>query len=1184
MDLQQRKDLTAALSRLVADIAADLRDQIRTPGEAQERARQVWLDEKVGDDFMVWTDLLARRAAVLWVLKSVYVRVLEDRGLCRPLRIVDRESHDLFERLAPNLGDTAYLRWVYADLASPDGGLPELFSPQPAEVAWPSDARSQDLLRFWRAPDPDTGALRWRFDDEHFDGRLMGDLYQDLDPVVKARYALLQTPDFVLDFILDETLTPAIDEWGVETVRVLDPACGSGHFLLAAFKRLVAGMRDKFRDRPVKEVVKDCLARVVGIDLNDYACALARARLVMTALELCRESELAAASDFHPQVYWADALEQVERDEPEQQLLPGMGFEVEKPKALLTRPEVREALRPILRRGFHVVVGNPPFDVEKDARKRAYQKEVVGKSRRYISASGKYSLCAPFVERMIQVSTDQGHIGLISANSFTKNEFGRELIEKVLPRFDLKEVLDSSGVYIPGAAIPTVMLFIKAKPPTSDVIPVTMKKRGEPVTPNDPSRGLAWTSLIAGHRTIGYEDEFVSVSLVSRQTLSKHPWSIGGGGAAELKARLEESAHMIVSRMAESVGIASFTLEDDVFLRPLRAWQRIGLPSHLCWPMISGDSIRNWSVGEIEHTMFPYGPELRVLDATEPSLMLLWLYRTNLANGLLFGGKTKVEGGLRWYEFGRLTADKLRSPLTIAYSEFATHNHFILDRGGSVFNRSAPIIKLGHESKAEHLTLLAQLNSSAIAFYLRQICRDMGGGGNGRGISDEVWELRIRPNATKVEQVPIAAISHPQLQAFAAHIDALARSRVEDSAPASINAHATSGPAPLRKALEARHQRDLDALYKMVGLQEELDWLCYKLYGIDPDAEVRDPEDVPPLRPGLRPFEITLARADAERREALARGEEPDEAPTAWFERHGWQPCTTTDSLDPRERALVEARIARTEASRDLALVEQPTYKRRWYRPDHAAEEKAALTEWLADRIEAWAKTRTEPFTIVQAAAALQGDPAVLAVAEVREGRADFDLEKLAAELIQADAVPNNKYDVFKPEGLVKRAAWEETWRLQHREDAGEKLTIPVPPKYASSDYQKPDYWHHRGKLDVPKERFIAFTEVPRREGPAGALFGWAGWTPRQRARVLLELDEQAETEGVPLEERIGLLYGAWFLVPYVAWESKDAAEEFAAIVKGAVGDAGVTEEMGRRWAEGRSVAKPVRGRGRGKR
>jgi len=89
----------------------------------------------------------------------------------------------------------------------------------------------------------------------------MGDLYQDLDPVVKKRYALLQTPDFVLDFILDETLNPAIKEFGVETVRLLDPACGSGHFLLAGFKRLVAAMREKYPERPIRAIVVDVLSR-----------------------------------------------------------------------------------------------------------------------------------------------------------------------------------------------------------------------------------------------------------------------------------------------------------------------------------------------------------------------------------------------------------------------------------------------------------------------------------------------------------------------------------------------------------------------------------------------------------------------------------------------------------------------------------------------------------------------------------------------------------------------------------------------------------------------------------------------------------------------------------------------------------------------------------------------------------
>src|SRR4051794_9901386 len=314
MKAQDRARLTSALRDHVARVAADLRAKMRAPGAAREAAEQLHKDERVAEDFDVWTDLLSRRAAVLWVLKSVYVRVLEDRGLLKPGRLLDQEAQQLFERLAPHLGETAFLRWVYRDLASARGGLPELFSPQPAEVALPSDELSRGLIAFWRHRDADTGS-HWSFADEHFDGELMGDLYQELDPVVKDRFALCQTPDFVRAFILDRTLTPAIETFGADEVRLLDPACGSGHFLIDGLKRLVAATAEKYPEWERGKVVAHALDRVVGIDLNDYACALARTRLIMTAAELAGVTMLADAARFHPHVYWADGLEQVEREE-----------------------------------------------------------------------------------------------------------------------------------------------------------------------------------------------------------------------------------------------------------------------------------------------------------------------------------------------------------------------------------------------------------------------------------------------------------------------------------------------------------------------------------------------------------------------------------------------------------------------------------------------------------------------------------------------------------------------------------------------------------------------------------------------------------------------------------------------------------------------------------------------------
>ena len=79
-----RTKLTKALAQHVGAIAADLRAQMLAPGPVRDRAKKLHTDEQVGDDFDVWTDLLSRRAAVLWVLKTVYVRVLEDAAAGRP--------------------------------------------------------------------------------------------------------------------------------------------------------------------------------------------------------------------------------------------------------------------------------------------------------------------------------------------------------------------------------------------------------------------------------------------------------------------------------------------------------------------------------------------------------------------------------------------------------------------------------------------------------------------------------------------------------------------------------------------------------------------------------------------------------------------------------------------------------------------------------------------------------------------------------------------------------------------------------------------------------------------------------------------------------------------------------------------------------------------------------------------
>jgi hypothetical protein len=70
---------------------------------------------------------------------------------------------------------------------------------------------------------------------------------------------------------------------------------------------------------------------------------------------------------------------------------------------------------------------------------------------------------------------------------------------------------------------------------------------------------------------------------------------------------------------------------------------------------------------------------------------------------------------------------------------------------------------------------------------------------------------------------------------------------------------------------------------------------------------------------------------------------------------------------------------------------------------------------------------------------------------------------------------------------------------------------IDVPPKYESKDFQKSDYWRLRGKLDVPKERWVSF---PHCEGPDGTLpIAWAGYDHLQLAKAIGDYYTKVQTE-----------------------------------------------------------------------
>ncbi|PWK37654.1 BREX-2 system adenine-specific DNA-methyltransferase PglX [Cupriavidus plantarum] len=1155
-------DLTKQLKRL----EADLRQRIEDVAELQASLQAEWQAARdagrCAETFGTWADQVITQAGVHWLLSCVFLRFIEDNELVdRPWLggtpesgrlALARDRHEAYFRTYPTESDRDYLLAAFRE-AGTLPGLHTFFDEahNPAFRLGISGDAAMALREFWQQVDPSTGTLLRDFTDPDWNTRFLGDLYQDLSEATRKRYALLQTPEFVEEFILDRTLTPAIREFGFSEVRMIDPTCGSGHFLLGGFHRLLAEWQRNEPGRNPVDLAQKALDAVAGVDLNPFAVAISRFRLFVAALQAAGVQRLANAHDFKIAVAIGDSLLHGTRFglTQSQDLFDVAESHADTGLAHAYASEDLSEVQRILGRQYHAVVGNPPYIVVKDAALNAAYR------RKYASCHMKYSLGAPFTERFFELAVTgrdgrgAGFVGLITANSFMKREFGSKLIEQVLPRLDLTHVVDTSGAYIPGHGTPTVILFGRHRAPVDERVRTVMGIRGEPSTPDDPAQGLVWSAIVGQIDQAGSESDFVSVADTPRATFGKHPWSIGGGGAADLKDEIEGDRPRLASIAAE-LGITSVNGEDDLFV--------LGDGSHanrknieFTRPLVTGDLVRDWAA-EATPVVWLYDESLSLspLSDLPNTARYFWPARSVISKRKRFG-TPMVDRGLTWYEFQELYVNKLKTPLTITFAEIATHNHFVLDRGGKVFKQTAPVIKLpAGSSEDEHLGLLGLLNSSVACFWLKQVCHNKGSTVDQHGARQRTspFEDFYALNSTKIAEFPLCS-SRPL--DIANRLDSLSRA-LAAMQPAAL---LTNAQLPTRASLDAFRDQSDQLRRQMNAAQEELDWRCYRLYGLLPssvateEVEYSNPVEV---ALGERAFEIVLARR-------IAAGREQ----TTWFERHGSKPITEIPAHWPEGyRRVVARRIELIESDKSIGLIERPEFKRRWNSPHWEDLEAAALRDWLLARLEAPALWPASPELSPQLAStsrladAVSHDADFMQVASLYAGHADFDLPQLVADLVTAEAVPALPAQRYTDTGLRKRAQWQDTWTLQRREDAidtevdkleqarqqellqlvngqaehtepdahamnwvreeldkeflplrkGRKAlevgNIPVPPKYQSKDFLKSDFWRLRGGLDVPKERWISYPGCER--GSDGSLvIAWAGWDHLQQATAV---------------------------------------------------------------------------------
>lgn len=257
---------------------------------------------------------------------------------------------------------------------------------------------------------------------------------------VEDKTTCVYTPPFLARLMLEEALSlDRMDRLEERNEIVFDPSCGSGVFLVEAFKRLVLHWRkNNGWESPSVEVLRKLMQRVGGTDVDGYAVELAAFSLCLAMCEELPKEAIFKTKKLFPTL---------------------------KGKTLVETCFFQQARENKLPRNIGVAVGNPPFGSASKVgtTEQAYKE--------YLAAHGKQSLpdrqsAYLFMHHCMEALVPDGLICLIQKDNFLYNRRSIGFRRAIFERWDVRQILDFTpirGMFLKDPKV--VVVMAEARPP-----------------------------------------------------------------------------------------------------------------------------------------------------------------------------------------------------------------------------------------------------------------------------------------------------------------------------------------------------------------------------------------------------------------------------------------------------------------------------------------------------------------------------------------------------------------------------------------------------------------------------------------------------------------------------------------------------------------------------------------------
>ncbi len=502
----------------------------------------------------------------------------------------------------------------------------------------------------------------------------------------RKEHGIYYTPKFITDYIVRETVGRFLAEHSaneIRNIKILDPACGSGSFLIRAFDELLKyyasqKISNSEQDIDAADRISILQSNIFGVDLDIQAVEIARLNLLLRSL--AKRETLPGLKDNIKQ--GNSLISGTEED-----LKKYFGNNWKDKKAFNWEQEFKDIMD---NGGFNVVIGNPPylgfhgFKDEKEFYKDTYK-----------TCKGRFDIYLPFIEKGMQLLRAGGLLGFICPTNFTKRQHGQVLRILLKNNFTIARIIDFQDEQVFEGALNYTGIFIfqKSKP--------RLKHRLEYIP-----------------RRIDGE-----LLLIEQSSLKDNGWVFRDEVSERIVARIEAQPIIKLKDLTESISEGIVTGENQVFVLSTKKANALGLEQTLLKPIIQGRQARRYFHEPPRNVLiYPYTDEKRTEPISETNLSKqfpkIWEYLCSQKT-ILSGRKYFFESSKFWYELWCERSFSQQSYKKIIVPELAPNNKFSYCEQ-NIFYLDTVCGLIPKDKKIDtYLYLLGLLNSALLEFYYK---------------------------------------------------------------------------------------------------------------------------------------------------------------------------------------------------------------------------------------------------------------------------------------------------------------------------------------------------------------------------------------------------------------------------------------------------------------------------------